>query len=261
MRHVETAAHGPEKISSTESPTPTPPGFLSTKTWPPNPLFQALPGALGVLWGPRCGFRRRGVPTAGLGAPRRQEPAQVSLPPAPKSAAAFTNAERQLLSGSETVQLRGSPSPPCPAASQVLVGLAEPREPLCWEMPAPPAVFSPWFPTREPLQGCVLTSAHINPPLCVTLGRAQQRGLRLRGYPHGQLGTQGRASHGVPREGVGSPGCCQPPEPPAPAIRGCCKPEPPVPRCQGWFCKPGAPSLGDSVAVSASAAVTRWPSP
>lgn len=117
-----------EKSSSAESPTPTPPGFISTKTCPPQPLFSRLcPAGLGAgaQFPPALGINGRAKAIPGVSAPstQNQQPLLQTL-------------SGELLSGSEAVQLRGSPSSPYPATSRVPSRLAEPQELLYWEMPA-----------------------------------------------------------------------------------------------------------------------------
>lgn len=133
MRHVETTAHGPGKKLFHRIPHAyTTVTYLHRDLPPPSkPSFQALPSSFG---GP-------GVVSAGAGCQRQgwepratQSHPRCLCPRHPTPAAAFANAEWELLSGSEAVQLRGSPSPPCPAARRVPGGLAEPRELLCREM-------------------------------------------------------------------------------------------------------------------------------
>lgn len=139
------------------------------------------------------------------------------------------------------MQLRGSPSSPYPATSRVPSRLAEPQELLYWEMPAagtadtvfslvsyPGAIAQLCF-HKHTLKSTSLRTAKEGTAVGASFERvplwaAGDGGKSLIGGPQG--GCR------VPREGAGSPGCCQPPVPPATAIRAC---------CQGWLCKPGPP--------------------
>lgn len=170
------------------------------------------------------------------------------------------------------VQLRGSPSPPCPAVSWVPAGAAEPQELLCWVMLAAGTagtIFS-FISYPGAIAPLCFHCTRLNPPLSVLPGRARPQGLRFSGYPHVQLGTQGRASQGVPGEGTGSPGCHQPPQsepaasqkPPARAARAGFADKEPPPSGTGsaWlFQHPQQGHGGCPHSIALGCPVPQWP--
>lgn len=207
-----------EKSFSAESPTPTPPGLISTQTCPhpPNPLSRLCPAVLGApVWFPQAlgANGRAGSPaspraTPGVSAPGTQHRRPLLQTP---SGSSYLAARRCSCEGPRPHRAR--------QRDGSLVGRLSPKNCFagrCWPQ-APPAPFSLWFPTREPLRGCVFASTPINPPLSVMLGRCTAAGVSFERVPPWAAGDTGKSLAGGPQGGCGVPreGCGVPRVPPA----------------------------------------------